>query len=150
MSIPIKSVRKLTIKLTVIHIDNDGYHLMLKAKINGKMAILILDTGASKTVIDINQINRFIKEPLPELSKKSSTGLGTNTMQSYTARLKQFQIGELKLKDYESIFIDLSHVNTAYSQIGIKEIDGVLGNDLLMKYKAKIDYKKKELSMWKK
>lgn len=144
-----KKVQKTRIKLTVIHIDNDGYHLMLKAKINGKTATFILDTGASKTVMDINKINRFIKEPIPELSEKSSTGLGTNSMQSYTAVLKKFELGELKLKDYMSIFIDLSHVNSAYSQIGIKEIDGVLGNDILMKYKAVIDYKKKELKLWK-
>jgi hypothetical protein len=68
-------------------------------------------------------------------------------MQSFIATLKQFHLGGLKLKNYVSIFIDLSHVNAAYSQIGIEEVDGVIGNDILMKFKASIDYKKKELKL---
>jgi len=49
--------------------------------------------------------------------------------------------------DYEAVLLDLSHVNKSYEQIGLKQIEGVLGSDILLKYNAIIDYPKKELRL---
>jgi hypothetical protein len=47
--------------------------------------------------------------------------------------------------NYQAVAMNLSHVNYAYAQIGQKPIEGVLGSDLLKKYKAVIDYPKRKL-----
>ncbi len=139
---------KTTLPLKLLSIDNDGAHLALKAKINGKVAHLILDTGASRSVFDTERIDKFFKGKTKTThveSSKLSSGLGTNTMKSKTTELKTLQLGDLIIKTYPTVLLDLSHVNQSYSQAGLKAIDGVLGNDILMKYKALIDYRKKEL-----
>jgi hypothetical protein len=43
--------------------------------------------------------------------------------------------------------LDLSTINIAYRQLGHSDVLGVLGGDILMKYKAVIDYRKQELKL---
>ncbi len=129
---------------------NDGYHLALKAKINGKVAHLILDTGASRSVFDLSVSQKFFPSEnniLHTPSEKLSTGLGTNTMKSSFIHFHKLEIGELLLKDYQCVLLDLSHVNQSYQQAGLKSIDGVLGNDILLPHKALINYQQKELRL---
>jgi hypothetical protein len=73
-------------------------------------------------------------------SESVSTGLGTTTMTSYTANINDFKIGELKTEQFEVAVLDLSTINDAYRQLNQPEILGVLGGDILVKYKAVIDY----------
>jgi hypothetical protein len=61
--------------------------------------------------------------------------------------LKKLKIGDIVIPDYKTFILDLSHVNNSYAQIGIKHIDGVIGSDLLVEYKAIIDYEKKHLKL---
>lgn len=136
-----------TIPFKILSLDSDGYHLMIKAKINGKAASLIVDTGASKTVLDRTRVSKFVKESDFKTHDKLSSGLGTNTMESQTTVLKKLKIGELEITDYTTVLLDLSHVNASYEQIGLKQVEGVLGSDILLKYKALIDYEKKVLKL---
>jgi hypothetical protein len=136
-----------TIPFKILSLDSDGYHLMIKAKINGKAANLIVDTGASKTVLDRTRVSKFVKESDFKTHDKLSSGLGTNTMESQTTVLKKLKIGELEITDYTTVLLDLSHVNASYEQIGLKQVEGVLGSDILLKYKALIDYEKKVLKL---
>jgi len=129
----------------VLDIEGDGFHLLLKLKINGKSSSMIIDTGASKTVFDKVQITKFVSEKTFNSHDKLSSGLGTSSMESKLTVLKKIKIGELEIKDYQTILLDLSHVNNSYAQINIKPVDGVLGSDILLKYNAVIDYEKKTL-----
>jgi hypothetical protein len=131
-----------TIPFKILNIDNEGYHLLMKMHINQKVARIIIDTGASKTVFDKTRIEKFVKERNFHVHEKMSSGLGTNTMQSQLAVLKKIKIGEIEIKDYKAVLLDLSHVNQSYEQIDLGAIDGVLGSDILLKYHAIIDYEK--------
>lgn len=138
---------KVEVPIKLIHIDNDGYHLLIKAVINGKKASLLIDTGASRTVFDINRINQFVTETEFDVNDKLSTGLGTNTMQSHVLTIKKMRIGDVILQNYPAVLLDLSHVNHSYEQISLKPIDGVLGSDLLKELRAVINYDKKTLKL---
>jgi predicted aspartyl protease len=143
-------IRKTTLPVEVLLIEDAGYHLLVKAKVNGKSAVLLIDTGASKTVFDKDKVQRFVSESSFTSLGKLSTGLGTAKMQTHSALLKKFQIGSLMLLQFETIVINLSHVNQTYARLDLPEIDGVLGSDLMLKYHALIDYKKKQLTLsWK-
>jgi predicted aspartyl protease len=137
--------KKIIIPLKILKIENDGMHLLAKVKINNRVARLIVDTGASRTVLDKNRIHRFVKENNFEKHHAVSTGLGTNDMESHLVEIKKLGIGNWKLNNLILVLLDLSHVNISYAQIGMKEIDGVLGGDILMKYDAVIDYGKKQM-----
>jgi hypothetical protein len=136
-----------SIPFKVLNIDNEGFHLLIKVKINGKLAKLIIDTGASKTVFDKTQIEKFVTERAFDAHDKMSSGLGTNTMKSQTTVLKKISIGEVEIRDYKAVLLDLSHVNLSYGQIDLPAVDGVLGSDILLKHKAVIDYEKKTLKL---
>jgi predicted aspartyl protease len=119
----------------------------LKTKINGKNARLLIDTGASRTVFDQERIMQFVSQKIFESNDKLSTGLGTNSMPTSMVSLKSLKIGDLLIDNFQAVLLDLQHVNNTYYKLGHTAIDGVLGNDILVKYKAVIDYKKLELSL---
>ena len=135
------------ITLDIIPIEDDGYHIFIDASINGKIARLLIDTGASRTVFDAGRIKAFLDQEDHEFEKidKLSTGLGTNTMESHSVVLKEFTLGDTTFSDYYTVVLNMEHVNQSYRMLGYPEIDGVLGGDLLHELKAVIDYRKKQI-----
>ena len=135
------------IHFKILDIDGEGFHLMIKIQINGKPANLIIDTGASKTIFDKKRIAKYVSNKKFDAHDKLSTGLGTNTMKSHTTTLKKIKIGDIEIPNYKTVLLDLSHVNKSYKQVGFPPIEGVLGSDILLEYKAVIDYEKKVLKL---
>ena len=137
---------KIVVPVKIIAIETDGFHLIVKSRINGKSARLLVDTGASRTVFDINKKEKFIKKQELVKNKSLSTGIGTNKMVSHSSVINKFSIDQLVIFEYEGVFIDLSIVNSSYQQINIKPIDGVLGSDLLKQFNAIINFEKQTLT----
>ena len=134
------------VPLEIQAIEEDGFHLMVKVEVNGIPARMLVDTGASRSVFDQERIGRFFEE-MPDMAEnqQKSTGLGTRDMQSQALYLNTLSIGELIIRKYPAVVLDMSHVNISYSELGMEPIDGVLGSDILMKYGAVIDYGKRIL-----
>lgn len=108
---------------------------------------MVLDTGASKTAFDQTMLSEANETMNILASDKLSTGLGTNTMESFTATVSDLYIGDLPIAEFEVAVLDLSTINVAYGQMGYPQVLGVLGGDILMKYKAVIDYGKRVLKL---
>jgi len=62
-------------------------------------------------------------------------------MKSSSVVLKHLVLGDLQLKNFESVLLDLTHVNETYRMLGFPEIVGVIGGDILFQYQSNIDYK---------
>jgi predicted aspartyl protease len=133
---------KYTVPLQIIDLGEDGFHPLLELVIFGKPYTVVLDTGASKTAFDRQILYEANEHTTINASERLSTGLGTNTMESAIAIIHQMAIGRLKIPEIEVAVLDLSTINIAYSQLGHPRVLGVLGGDILMKYKAVIDYGK--------
>ena len=129
----------------LLSIEGDGFHLVIEAMLNGRPALMLVDTGASRTVFDQDRIRHFIPDFVLHPTDKASTGLGTDSMASHLSKLDKLEIGDLCIRDLEIVLLDLVHVNQSYASIGLMAIDGVLGSDLLEAHQAIIDYGKKEL-----
>src|SRR5689334_13109919 len=138
---------KTTVRIKILAIQNDGIHLMVNAAINRKKAVLILDTGASQTVFDKARIKRFTGNEKISESDQKSTGVGGNNITSHITLVKSFRLGKLVVKNYETVLLDLSHVNEMYKQLKMPVIDGVLGSDILFNYGAVIDYPKRQMHL---
>lgn len=134
------------ISFEIIHLNEQGYHLKIKTQVNDIVAYFILDTGASQTAFDLGFIKNILPENQITSSEQISSGLGTNNMMSYEVMIDKFQIGHHIFENYKAAVLDLSHVNSTYEKLGIQNIHGVLGNDILYKLKALIDYK--NLQLW--
>ena len=140
--------KKYIISLKVIRIDKNGTHISLSGKINGKKAHLIIDTGASKTVFDKTRIQQFLGHDEFDKVESLSSGLGTSSMESHTVKIPKLKIGDLEIKNEIMVLLDLNHVNKSYEMMQMKPIDGVIGGDLLRKYKAVIDYGNKQMTLF--
>jgi hypothetical protein len=136
-----------SVPLRIIDLHEDGFHPLVEVFIFGRPFILVLDTGASKTAFDRDTLQHSVNEVHLISSDRLSTGLGTTNMNSSTAIIGNMQIGELGLDEFEVAVLDLSAINIAYRQLNLPEVLGVLGGDILMKYKAVIDYGKSLLTL---
>ncbi len=137
----------ITIPLQIIDLHEDGFHPLVEVVVYGKPFTLVLDTGASKTAFDQTILLQAGGNALIKSSDRLSTGLGTNEMASSTAVINDLYIGTLLIPEFEVPVLDLSNINIAYRQMNHPEVLGVLGGDILMKYKAVIDYGKKTISL---
>jgi len=139
--------KRIAVPFDLLSIEGDGYHLLVEALLNGRPGKMLIDTGASRTVFDKERITRFIHGAILTPADKTSTGLGTDSMEGHLVMLEKLELGELTIRNREVVLLDLAHVNKSYEKIGLMAIDGVLGSDLLAEYKAVIDYEKKEVSV---
>lgn len=133
------------IKLDVFPIEKDGFHIKLPVKVNGKNGLFILDTGASKTVMDVSVIHDFIDQPDIKPLEQLTSGIGTNSMEGHLVYIHELQLGKIKIKEFPCALLDLKHVNIAYGTLGLEKIVGVIGGDILQQYKAVINYSKSVL-----
>lgn len=138
----------IEIPFQLISIEGDGYHIMVDGHINGQYAKFLVDTGASRTVFDLEGISQFVPEPDFLENERLSTGLGTNKMPSMVVEIENLGFGDLKIEYYTAIAIDLKHVHLSYQSLGLPAIDGVLGGDLLTKYRCVINYKTRKIKFY--
>jgi hypothetical protein len=136
--------RRITVPLTLINLQDDGFHLLVEIIVFNKTSEwAVLDTGASRTVFDKN----YLLEHLPELADEEESQATTlfSTSSTIQALIPKLKIGTLKILAYQAVALDLETVNAAYTEMGHPKIIAILGSDLLLKYQAKIDYKKQKM-----
>ena len=121
-----------------------GYHPFITVTVEGVKCRFLIDTGASKSVIDKafyeSKLGRKLK-----VIKQETTGLHSTVMESYVGKLKSMDIGALKISNYEIAAVDLNHVNGTYQKMKIKKIHGILGSDVFKNHNAIIDYAQSKL-----
>ncbi|MGN5953061.1 retropepsin-like aspartic protease [Sphingobacterium lactis] len=131
-----------------INLQADGYHIITEVTLFDKTFKLVIDTGASKTVLDkTTLLESGIAEDTFENTDILSTGLGTNSMESFMLTIPEIRLHDWQIKNFTVAVLDLSSINFAYNQIGLEPVIGVLGGDILQQYGAIIDYKKQTLTL---
>ena len=133
------------VNLEILNLHDDGFHLLVEVFVFNQPFKAVVDTGASRTVFDKSTVENYIETDALLASDKLSTGLGTNSMESYTLTIPHLIIGELEISDFDTAVLDLSMINTAYQSIEVGPIIGVIGGDILMKYQATISYALQEI-----
>ena len=118
-------------------------HLTIKAKINGVSGEFILDTGASNSCVGFESIELFKLKA--NKSKTKAAGAGGTGMMTQLASENHLQMGTWICTDFHLVIFDLSHVNEALRQHKAKEVQGIIGADVLLEGDAIIDYSSKYL-----
>lgn len=139
--------RYIEVPLQLLDIEGEGFHIMVQGKIHGKEARFLVDTGASRSVFDPNTITDFIDNVAFEKKEGMTAGVGSSDLESATFMIEVFSIGELEIHDYEAVALDLENIHEMYGKLGLPRIDGIIGGDLLKRYKAVINYKGKKLRL---
>jgi len=118
--------------------EKNGMHF-LNITLNGKNAKLLVDTGASKSLLDITQAEDYGFEYIL-LSKDQYVGLGglVDIYVTYECEIEEFFIPFLGS--------DLSGIQNYFIKDGI-HIVGILGSDFLEMNRATIDFSAHKMYM---
>lgn len=113
-------------------------HYQAMAHVNGQRLSLIIDSGASTSILDNASAVR-LRLPLRS-SRTRVSGLGAPAQRAMSARLDDVRLGGLHLDSLPVVVLDLSHVNQSLRDEGIELADGVIGADLLAEREAFFDF----------
>lgn len=125
----------------IFHDNNGQFLLLVKGNVNDFHGYFVIDTGASSSVIHKSFLIEKIK-PSKNRIFDEIKGLGGNA-----GRAELFKIDLLKIEtfDIKNAFLFVADLKEILDEFPKKIILGILGNDVLMKYCAEINYKKQIL-----
>jgi len=134
---------KYKIPINIIKLDKNSYHLIIEVKINKIPVNVVIDTGASRTVFDKSLLGERLKIlKLKEKNKIQSAGIIAGNIESIPAVADSLKLGNLKLKNFPLVLIDMQGINQLYKKITGIEVHGLLGSDFLLDFNAVINYGK--------
>lgn len=137
--------KKIKIPIKVVQLGEEGTHIFCKARVNGKKARVLIDTGASKSVLAKSFADKIKNLKNVSVNDNSTSGIGPEAVEATFAKLKKLQFKSLVIKKLVVGTIDVSHVTTMYDTLGVKPFDLILGGEVLERYNAVIDYKRELL-----
>ncbi|MEM6262837.1 MAG: retropepsin-like aspartic protease [Bacteroidota bacterium] len=118
--------------------QNGAGHYQITAQLNQVNTSFIIDTGASRTVIDHERAT--VLGLISEDDSLQAAGLGGREMKTRISHDNLLTIAGMDIPSVVITLLDLSHVNYALESFGDIPVDGVIGLDILHDLKAVIDY----------
>ena len=118
-------------------------HLLVRGAINGKPAVLLVDTGAPLSAVAIDRREYFGMTPVGAKSRVPAR-LNINGAFNSMSIAHGVQLGALNLVDEAMVLIDFAylHPSTKKGEKRHRESDGILGTDILSPLKAVLDYER--------
>jgi predicted aspartyl protease len=137
---------KPTIPFVVQEIESSSYHPIISGSINGTTISLILDTGASRTVID-----SALTTDLPAVENHNqetfAAGINAQKMEVRHVEIPSITFGKIKFSNLNAFSTDLSAISNLYEQMAGMKIHGLIGCDFLEQHKATIDFGKRVIKL---
>jgi len=134
----------IEIPLQIIELERENYHILIEGNFeDGTPSCWIIDTGASKTVLDKNLSSYYEPMDSDDMEDYQSAGINQGMMETSVGKLIYLRFGNLKITGQKVALIDLNHVNDIYGKYTSYRIAGLLGGDILMQHQCKIDYSAK-------
>ena len=140
-------MKSISIPLKLINLQDDGFHLLVEIVVFKEKHFAVVDTGASRSVFDKGLIEQHLSQTLHVSEEINAATLFTTTA-TIQATIPDLKIGSLKIKSYETVAFDLQSVSETYQQFGHPPIMSIIGGDILMQYKAVINYDKLTLRLY--
>lgn len=123
----------------VKEIEQASFHPIVAATIAGKQINMILDTGASRTVLSSNLVINFDKTA-GDGEEAFAAGINAQRMEVEQVVIPSIRIGNLDFFDMLIFSTNLDAVSSLYEQMAGVRIDGLLGCDFLVKYGGVVDF----------
>lgn len=136
---------RLACPVEIVKLEDESYHLLIEAEVDGISGDMIIDTGASVTVVD-QQL--FPGHTDGKINAEMQSGSVTGQIENIRLlRPKSFKIHGHTVNQPQMATINLNYVNDMYHKHVRRRIIGLLGSDFCVKQKAVIDYRTQEFSM---
>lgn len=132
--------------IEIIEIEPESYHILIHAIYNGIKVNLLLDTGASKSVFDKDSP---LCKGLAVIEKSEIHSYSINqTIAEYGQVCFPLLImGGKTLTNIDFTLIDFSFIHQIYYENVGMQIEGILGGDFFLRYKAIIDFSQMMLKL---
>jgi hypothetical protein len=131
------------IPFELVEMEAGTYHILVKAEFGEEYeGWWVIDTGASKSVIDQERVELYRQD---ESSGISAKGLGKDVIDTGSGLIPEFRLNGFIYGPLSVATVDLHHINTEYSKFSDKRIIGLLGSDFLLKNSAIVNYREKWL-----
>lgn len=131
-------------KKTIISFElTNSNHIQIECEVNNSLGIFLIDTGASNSCINYKLARKFhLKYEISDEKASSATNKINETFYSKNNIIK---IGDCKKINFDLVLFDMSFINNSLKEKEIKEVEGIIGSDILNELNACINYKKKEI-----
>lgn len=132
-------------KLKQVTLENGGFHYVAKCIIDDIPALMLIDTGASETVMCTDWIAaNKLQSRLTPIERNLITGSkAQDKKQVMNLNLisNRMKCGDLTLTiKYPTISVmPLRHISEYHKQLGGRGIDGILGMNIMVEQELKLD-----------
>jgi len=135
------------IPFKTIELDPNSFHPILTGRIGNKDITLILDTGASRTVL-----GKHITQGYPiaqhNADEAFAAGVNAQTMEVEPIEIPEITIGDSIFKNMLVFSTNLDGISELYMKMASIEIDGLIGCDFMVKHKATINFKMRKIVLY--
>jgi len=134
------TVMQIEIPFSIIELEQDNAHIVVESKTGRKKIRWIRDTGASKTVFDINQSQYYRPKAKINDEEYKTFGIGTKEIETSIGVIDTVRFGKFVIKNLDVALINMEPVNEIYRKFGHTRVDGLLGSDIMRRYRCKINF----------
>lgn len=136
----------IRIPFQIVELELQSFHIIVNGRIDDVEVTLIVDTGASRTIIDKSYADKLEKLPVSS-DKPMATGLSAEQIPVELYSVARLTLEGVLFENIQSLTADLSAINEVYINLTGKKIGGLIGCDFLLGKVKSIDFKRKYLSI---
>ncbi len=130
------------IPFQLVEIETNSYHILISATIGEKPVMLIVDTGASRSVIDKTYDSGVRVDGVEDTI---AVGFMSDNVNIEMALLPELRIGNISFENVPAALTDLSALQDLYTKITNLKVAGLLGCDFLVQHIASINFNTKKI-----
>lgn len=131
---------KIEIPFLLKELEPGSFHPIVIADIDGVKVNLIIDSGASRTVIDSSLTANFLIFD-QQTNEPFAAGINAQRIAVQQVELPSLNMGGFDFGTISVFSADLSPISNLYKEMINFPIHGLLGCDFLVRYKVYIDFK---------
>lgn len=131
-----------SIPFKLVELEPESYHILVDATIKGEPVKLILDSGASRSVLD--QIYDS-GERIEGISDTVAVGFMSENVKIELAAIPSLLVAGVKFADFPIALADLSSLRELYKNITGLSVAGMLGCDFLVQNVSSINFRTKKI-----
>ena len=139
---PLKKRTKKYIPFELVELEPNSYHILVNASINSSIVKLIVDTGASRSVID-KAFDSGIR--VDGIEETSAIGFMSDRINVALSLIPELLIENLQFDEFPVAIADLSSLREVYLNITDLNIGGLLGSDFLVRNVSSINFSTKKI-----
>ena len=125
-----------------MELEPNSYHILVNASINSSIVKLIVDTGASRSVID-KAFDSGIR--VDGIEETSAIGFMSDRINVALSLIPELLIENLQFDEFPVAIADLSSLREVYLNITDLNIGGLLGSDFLVRNVSSINFSTKKI-----